>query len=60
MSRKAAVLLIDPTAHIQSWEEPKGRVSFWVKGSGWETKLTYSASRAWDLAILEVSKEVGA
>lgn len=59
MTREDAVKLIDPTAQLNTWGNPKDGVGYWVKGSGWETKITYSAERAWDIAILEVTKEVG-
>lgn len=57
-SRKDAVLVLDPTAELNSWETSNENTMYWVAGEGWETKLAYSEDRAWDLAILAVSKEV--
>ena len=57
MNRKEAVQLIDPTAQLQTWDGP-GHKGFWVKGNGWETKVTYSETRAWDIALMEVTSEV--
>jgi hypothetical protein len=56
VTRKEAVNLIDPTAKLNTWSSPKDGVGYWVKGNGWETKVTYSEDRAWEIAILEVTK----
>jgi len=58
MNREQAVNLIDPTAKLLTWESPSGVTSFWVKGAGWETKLTFSEARAWEIALLQVTQEV--
>jgi hypothetical protein len=52
---KPLVLAIDPTAKLIKWngDSPKG---YWVSGNGWETKVTYSEARAWELAYAEVSQ----
>lgn len=58
MNRQQAALLIDPTAKLLTWESPAGQMSFWVKGNGWETKLTFSEARAWEIALLQITQEV--
>jgi hypothetical protein len=59
MAHKDEVLLLDPTAQLKVWGSPNiptiGQ-GFWVKGNGWETKITYSEDRAWELASVEASK----
>jgi hypothetical protein len=55
---KPLVLAIDPTAKLIAYngEAPRG---YWVTGEyfgGWETKLTYSEAKAWELAYQEVSQ----
>lgn len=52
MTSKEAVRLIDPTAKFSQWSTEKAG---WVHGNGWETKITYSEQRAWELAIEEIA-----
>jgi hypothetical protein len=56
MTNQEAVLLADPTAKLNVWFSPGERRGFWVQGSDWETKVTYSEPRAWELAVAEVAK----
>lgn len=56
MNLKESVLSIDPTAKLNVWGEGSPNPGYWVKGEDWETKVTYSEDRAWELAHLEVSK----
>jgi hypothetical protein len=51
MTTTNAVHLIDPTARVCTWGSERDGLAYWVKGAGWETKLTYSPERAWELAV---------
>jgi len=57
MSAQDSVLLIDSTAQIRKWGKPGTRQGFWVMGNGWETKITYSENRAWELAEVVVKAQ---
>ena len=59
MTIQEAVKMIDPTAKFYNWSEGS---TGWIKGNGWETKITYSEQRAWELAeeiILSLPVAVG-
>ena len=45
MTIQEAVKMVDETAEMMTWDN-----GFWIKGNGWETKITYSEQRAWELA----------
>jgi hypothetical protein len=47
MTAVESVKLIDPKAQVFQWSD----CGFWAKGTGWETKITYSIERAWELAV---------
>ena len=51
MTTTNAVHLIDPTARLCLWGSPANGEGYWIKGAGWETKITYSPARAWELAV---------
>lgn len=49
MTLADTVKLIDSTATFYRWgmnHETMG----WIKGNGWETKITFNEDRAWQLA----------
>ena len=48
LNAKQIVELVDETAKAHVWGDREG---FWIKGKGWETKITYSETRAWELAV---------
>lgn len=50
MTNMEAVKLIDETARFFIWGGPNDKTG-WVKGNGWETKITYSEDRAWQAAV---------
>ena len=51
LNAQQIVKLVDETAKCCPW----GSEGYWVKGSGWETKITYSEQRAWELAVEAVA-----
>jgi hypothetical protein len=57
MTNREFVLHRNPNARLNIWGVPGGRQGFWVSGPGIETKVTYSEARAWELAVIEVSRE---
>lgn len=56
MNYKESTLYLDKTAQLQIWEDRPGRKGYWVTGDGWETKVTYSEERAWELAYAQVAE----
>jgi hypothetical protein len=48
MTAAGSIKLIDPDASVCEWANGDG---YWIKGTGWETKITYSIERAWELAV---------
>jgi hypothetical protein len=50
MTNKEAVLLSNPTARLNIYGAPGERQGFWIKCAQWETKVTFSEDRAWQLA----------
>jgi hypothetical protein len=55
MTNQEFVLQHNPTAKLNIWGGPGPGQGFWVSGPGLETKVTYSAERAWELAAYVVS-----
>jgi hypothetical protein len=45
MTIQDAVQMVDPKAELRPFGE-----GYWVRGNGWETKITCSAEKAWKLA----------
>lgn len=61
MTIQDAVKLVDETAKVCIWGNERDGQGYWIKGSGWETKITYSVDRAWELAgEIISSREVAA
>lgn len=48
MTLADTIQIVDPAAKFHRWMT-EGNCG-WVAGTGWETKLTYSEARAWELA----------
>lgn len=61
MTAAGSIKLIDPNATVREWGNKRDGLGFYIKGTGWETKITYSIDRAWELAVdLLVSQGVSA
>jgi hypothetical protein len=56
MTIRDTVKLVDPTSKVCTWGNELDGQGYWVKGNGWETKITYSEERAWELAGEEISR----
>jgi hypothetical protein len=57
LNAEQIVKLIDATAKFYIWSDgPCG----WVKGNGWETKITRDEQRAWELAVDEIASAIAA
>ena len=50
MTTAGSIKLIDPNATVCEWGNKRDGLGYWIKGTGWETKITYSIERAWELA----------
>ena len=57
MTNQEQVLSRDNQAKAHIWGSLNNIEGWWVKGRGWETKITYSEDRAWELALAEVFGE---
>ena len=55
MTAADAIKLVDPTAKVYEWGRKESGLGYWVAGNGWETGITYSADRAWELATAIVA-----
>ena len=50
MTVQDTVTLVDGTAKVCIWGNERDGQGYWIKGNGWETKITWSIDKAWELA----------